>query len=109
MVVSESSQAYPLEKYSITAHEISNPDDYDGDGMVDYTNWYENCEYDNASMMFWCETWEEYPYLESGNYTFTLNVDNYYKYYFKKIFIIGQNDLFKESSTRDTRALAASD
>jgi Ca2+-binding EF-hand superfamily protein len=27
-------------------------------------------------MMFWCETWEEYPYLESGNYTITLNVSN---------------------------------
>ena len=50
--------------------------DYDGDGMVDYTSYYENCEYDNASMMFWCETWEEYPYLESGNYSFTLNVTN---------------------------------
>ena len=37
MVVSESSQAYPLEKYSITAHEISNPDDYDGDGIDDIT------------------------------------------------------------------------
>ncbi|MGY8702941.1 MAG: thrombospondin type 3 repeat-containing protein, partial [Candidatus Poseidoniales archaeon] len=44
--------------------------------MVDYTSYYENCEYDNASMMFWCETWEEYPYLESGNYSFTLNVTN---------------------------------
>jgi Ca2+-binding EF-hand superfamily protein len=50
--------------------------DYDGDGMVDYTSYYESCEYDNASMMFWCETWEEYPYLESGNYTITLNVSN---------------------------------
>ncbi len=50
--------------------------DDNGDGMVDYTSYYENCEYDNASMMFWCETWEENPYLESGNYTITLNVSN---------------------------------
>ena len=37
MVISESSGAYPLENYSITAHDISNPDDYDHDGIDDIT------------------------------------------------------------------------
>ena len=35
MIISEPSQAYPLENYSITAHDINNPDDYDGDGIDD--------------------------------------------------------------------------
>ena len=35
------------------------------------------------------------------------SLDSEYKS-FKKIFEIGLNDLFKESSTRDTRALAGS-
>ena len=37
MIISESSQAYPLENYSITEHDIDNPDDYDGDGIDDIT------------------------------------------------------------------------
>ena len=37
MVISESGGAYPLENYSITAHDIANPDDYDGDGIDDIT------------------------------------------------------------------------
>ncbi|MDG1374531.1 MAG: PEP/pyruvate-binding domain-containing protein [Flavobacteriaceae bacterium] len=35
MIISESLSAYPLENYSITAHDISAPDDYDGDGIND--------------------------------------------------------------------------
>ena len=35
MIISESGGAYPLENYSITAHDIANPDDYDGDGIDD--------------------------------------------------------------------------
>ena len=37
MIITESAGAYPLEQYSITAHDISNPDDYDGDGIDDVT------------------------------------------------------------------------
>jgi hypothetical protein len=37
MVISEPAAAYPLEKYSITEHDISTPDDYDGDGIDDMT------------------------------------------------------------------------
>ena len=37
MIISEPSQAYPLENYSITEHDIDNPDDYDGDGINDIT------------------------------------------------------------------------
>ena len=37
MIISEPSQAYPLEKYSITEHDINDPDDYDGDGIDDMT------------------------------------------------------------------------
>ena len=33
MIISEPSQAYPLENYSITEHDINDPDDYDGDGI----------------------------------------------------------------------------
>ncbi|MGB2483217.1 MAG: PEP/pyruvate-binding domain-containing protein [Flavobacteriaceae bacterium] len=35
MIISESAGAYPLEYYSITEHDIDNPDDYDGDGIDD--------------------------------------------------------------------------
>ena len=37
MIISEPSQAYPLENYSITQHDINNPEDYDGDGIDDIT------------------------------------------------------------------------
>ncbi|MCH1479064.1 MAG: hypothetical protein L7U23_03110, partial [Crocinitomicaceae bacterium] len=37
MVISESSAAYPIENYTITEHDIANPDDYDGDGVDDIT------------------------------------------------------------------------
>jgi len=35
MVISEPVGAYPLENYSITEHDLSAPDDYDGDGIDD--------------------------------------------------------------------------
>ena len=37
MVISEPSGAYPLGNYTITEHDVSNPDDYDGDGIDDIT------------------------------------------------------------------------
>lgn len=37
MVISEPSGAYPLANYTITEHAISTPDDADGDGMDDVT------------------------------------------------------------------------
>jgi hypothetical protein len=37
MVISEPSGAYPLENYSITEHNVAAPDDYDGDGIDDIT------------------------------------------------------------------------
>jgi hypothetical protein len=37
MVISEPAGAYPLENYTITEHDIANPDDYDGDGIDDIT------------------------------------------------------------------------
>ena len=37
MVISESGAAYPLENYAITEHDTGNPDDYDGDGIDDIT------------------------------------------------------------------------
>tara|TARA_B110000211_G_scaffold230887_1_gene291343 strand:- start:337 stop:4713 length:4377 start_codon:yes stop_codon:yes gene_type:complete len=37
MVISEPAAAYPIENYSITEHDISSPDDYDGDGIDDIT------------------------------------------------------------------------
>ena len=40
MSISESLAAYPLENYSITEHDIAAPDDYDGDGIDDVTEFY---------------------------------------------------------------------
>lgn len=37
MVISEPCGAYPLGNYTITEHDVSNPDDYDGDGIDDVT------------------------------------------------------------------------
>ena len=37
MVISEPAKAYPIENYTITEHDISSPDDYDGDGVDDVT------------------------------------------------------------------------
>ena len=37
MVISEPVGAYPLENYSVTEHNIATPDDYDGDGIDDVT------------------------------------------------------------------------
>ena len=37
MVISEPSGAYPLANYTITEHDVANPDDYDGDGIDDVT------------------------------------------------------------------------
>ena len=37
MVITEPAGAYPLENYSITEHDIASPDDYDGDGIDDLT------------------------------------------------------------------------
>mgnify|MGYP000873933171 CR=1 FL=1 len=37
MIITEPAGAYPLEQYSITAHDISAPEDYDGDGIDDLT------------------------------------------------------------------------
>ena len=37
MSISGPGGAYPLENYNITEHSISSPDDYDGDGIDDFT------------------------------------------------------------------------
>ena len=37
MSISAPGGAYPLENYNITEHNISSPDDYDGDGINDIT------------------------------------------------------------------------
>jgi hypothetical protein len=37
MIITEPAGAYPLENYSITEHDIVSPDDYDGDGIDDLT------------------------------------------------------------------------
>ncbi len=37
MVISEPGAAYPLENYTITEHDIASPDDSDGDGIDDIT------------------------------------------------------------------------
>ena len=37
MIISEPVGAYPLENYTITEHDVSAPDDYDGDGIDDIT------------------------------------------------------------------------
>jgi len=37
MIITEPAGAYPLENYSITEHDIASPDDYDGDGIDDLT------------------------------------------------------------------------
>ena len=37
MVIADPSGAYPLSNYTITEHDVSNPDDYDGDGIDDIT------------------------------------------------------------------------
>lgn len=37
MIITEPAGAYPIEQYSITAHDISAPDDYDNDGFDDVT------------------------------------------------------------------------
>tara|TARA_B100001113_G_scaffold33375_1_gene23738 strand:- start:18743 stop:25459 length:6717 start_codon:yes stop_codon:yes gene_type:complete len=50
------------------------PVDEDGDGNIDYYGEWGYCEFDNNSMTYWCEAWYDYPMLEPGEYTFTLNV-----------------------------------
>lgn len=40
MVISEPAGAYPLANYTITEHDILAPDDYDGDGIDDITEFY---------------------------------------------------------------------
>ena len=37
MVISEPAGAYALENYTITEHDVESPDDYDGDGIDDMT------------------------------------------------------------------------
>ena len=37
MVISEPAAAYPQEQYTITEHDSASPDDYDGDGIDDVT------------------------------------------------------------------------
>jgi hypothetical protein len=37
MIISEAAGAYTLDKYTITEHDIDNPDDYDQDGIDDIT------------------------------------------------------------------------
>ena len=37
MIITEPAGAYPLDNYSITEHDIVSPDDYDGDGIDDLT------------------------------------------------------------------------
>ena len=37
MVISEPAVAYPIGNYTITEHDLSSPDDYDGDGIDDIT------------------------------------------------------------------------
>ena len=52
MIISEPSQAYELEQYSITEHDINNPDDYDGDGINDiaeFNNMPIDSPFNNAS------------------------------------------------------------
>lgn len=39
MVISDPVGAYPLENYSVTEHDITTPDDYDGDGIDDITEY----------------------------------------------------------------------
>jgi len=39
MVISEPGAAYPLANYSITEHDVSNPGDWDGDGIDDITEY----------------------------------------------------------------------
>ena len=39
MIISEPLAAFPQENYYITAHSIANPDDTDGDGIDDITEW----------------------------------------------------------------------
>ena len=52
MIISEPSQAYELEQYSISEHDINNPDDYDGDGINDiaeFNNMPIDSPFNNAS------------------------------------------------------------
>ncbi len=37
MVITDPAGAYPLANYTITQHDLANPDDYDGDGIDDVT------------------------------------------------------------------------
>ena len=39
MIITEPCGAYPLENYSITEHDVANPDDVDGDGIDDITEY----------------------------------------------------------------------
>jgi hypothetical protein len=39
MSISEPAGAYPIENYTITEHDMANPDDYDGDGIDDITEY----------------------------------------------------------------------
>lgn len=39
MIISDPAGAYPLANYSVTEHDVANPDDYDGDGIDDITEY----------------------------------------------------------------------
>ena len=57
-------------------YECWNEDwDYDGDGEPDWTEWFEMCEEDSDGN--WeCATWWSNPFIEAGNHTMELTIED---------------------------------
>ncbi|MEL0190540.1 MAG: hypothetical protein VW878_06920, partial [Candidatus Poseidoniales archaeon] len=57
-------------------YECWNDDwDYDGDGEPDWTEWFEMCEEDSDGN--WeCATWWSNPFIEAGNHTMELTIED---------------------------------
>lgn len=66
MFISEPLAAFPLQNYNITAHSIASPDDTDGDGIDDIT------EYNNMPAQAPLNFAEEVPFIDG-----TTSIDSY--------------------------------
>ena len=60
MVISEPTGAYSVDAYTITAHDISSPDDYDGDGIDDLA------EYNNMPTFAPINHAEPIPFIDGA-------------------------------------------
>ena len=76
MIISEAAGAYTLDKYTITEHDIDNPDDYDQDGIDDITefnNMPTDSPFNNASAIDIVDGATSIPDTETFNQLATVN------------------------------------